>query len=198
MRSKEEANDYRYFPDPDLLPVVIDDASSSRSVRASLPELPDAKRERFMRDYALPAYDAQVLTVERRARRLLRSRRQGDEGRAEDRRELGHGRAHGRAESRRARDRRSARLGGDARERCSTSSRPARSRARSRRKCSKRSGRRRRRGRRDHRQARPRADFGLGEHRQARRPTSSPRTRRRSSSSAPASSRCSASSSAKS
>ena len=64
MRSKEEANDYRYFPDPDLLPVSID-AELVAQVRASLPELPDAKRERFMRDYALPAYDAQVLTVER-------------------------------------------------------------------------------------------------------------------------------------
>jgi aspartyl-tRNA(Asn)/glutamyl-tRNA(Gln) amidotransferase subunit B len=64
MRSKEEANDYRYFPDPDLLPVTVDDALVE-SVRASLPELPDAKRERFMRDYALPAYDAQVLTAER-------------------------------------------------------------------------------------------------------------------------------------
>jgi aspartyl-tRNA(Asn)/glutamyl-tRNA(Gln) amidotransferase subunit B len=64
MRSKEEANDYRYFPDPDLLPIDVDEALVAR-VRASLPELPDAKRERFMRDYALPAYDAQVLTAER-------------------------------------------------------------------------------------------------------------------------------------
>src|SRR5262247_2735520 len=64
MRSKEEANDYRYFPDPDLLPVSIDEKLVAQ-VRASLPELPDAKRERFMRDYALPPYDAQVLTVER-------------------------------------------------------------------------------------------------------------------------------------
>jgi aspartyl-tRNA(Asn)/glutamyl-tRNA(Gln) amidotransferase subunit B len=64
MRSKEEANDYRYFPDPDLLPVVIDEQLVA-AVRASLPELPDAKRERFMRDYALPAYDAGVLTAER-------------------------------------------------------------------------------------------------------------------------------------
>jgi aspartyl-tRNA(Asn)/glutamyl-tRNA(Gln) amidotransferase subunit B len=64
MRSKEEANDYRYFPDPDLLPVSID-AELVAQVRASLPELPDAKRERFMHDYALPAYDAQVLTAER-------------------------------------------------------------------------------------------------------------------------------------
>jgi aspartyl-tRNA(Asn)/glutamyl-tRNA(Gln) amidotransferase subunit B len=64
MRSKEEANDYRYFPDPDLLPVSIDEELIAR-VRASLPELPDAKRDRFMRDYSLPAYDAGVLTAER-------------------------------------------------------------------------------------------------------------------------------------
>jgi aspartyl-tRNA(Asn)/glutamyl-tRNA(Gln) amidotransferase subunit B len=64
MRSKEEANDYRYFPDPDLLPVAVDEELVTR-VRASLPELPDAKRERFVRDYALPAYDSQVLTADR-------------------------------------------------------------------------------------------------------------------------------------
>jgi aspartyl-tRNA(Asn)/glutamyl-tRNA(Gln) amidotransferase subunit B len=64
MRSKEEANDYRYFPDPDLLPVVVDEQLVA-GVRAALPELPDAKRERFMRDYALPEYDAGVLTAER-------------------------------------------------------------------------------------------------------------------------------------
>jgi aspartyl-tRNA(Asn)/glutamyl-tRNA(Gln) amidotransferase subunit B len=64
MRSKEEANDYRYFPDPDLLPVTVDEELIAR-IRASLPELPDAKRERFEREYALPAYDAQVLTAER-------------------------------------------------------------------------------------------------------------------------------------
>ncbi|MEO8465194.1 MAG: Asp-tRNA(Asn)/Glu-tRNA(Gln) amidotransferase subunit GatB [Gammaproteobacteria bacterium] len=65
MRSKEEANDYRYFPDPDLLPIVIDDALIER-VRATLPELPDAKRERFTSAYGLPAYDAGVLTVDKR------------------------------------------------------------------------------------------------------------------------------------
>jgi aspartyl-tRNA(Asn)/glutamyl-tRNA(Gln) amidotransferase subunit B len=64
MRTKEEANDYRYFPDPDLLPVVVDEALIERA-RAALPELPDAKRERFERDYALPAYDAGVLTAHR-------------------------------------------------------------------------------------------------------------------------------------
>ena len=64
MRSKEEANDYRYFPDPDLLPIAVDDALIER-VRAALPELPDAKRERFMTAYALPAYDAGVLTADK-------------------------------------------------------------------------------------------------------------------------------------
>ncbi len=61
MRSKEEANDYRYFPDPDLLPVLVDDTLVER-VRAELPELPDAKRERFEREYALPPADAGQLT----------------------------------------------------------------------------------------------------------------------------------------
>ncbi len=62
MRSKEEANDYRYFPDPDLLPVVIEDALIEQ-LRADLPELPDAKRARFEKDYELSAYDAGVLTA---------------------------------------------------------------------------------------------------------------------------------------
>ncbi len=61
MRSKEEANDYRYFPDPDLLPVKLDPAMIDE-VRASLPELPDAKRDRFIRDMNLSRYDAAVLT----------------------------------------------------------------------------------------------------------------------------------------
>src|SRR5690606_37268079 len=64
MRTKEEANDYRYFPDPDLLPVLVDEALIER-LRAALPELPDAKRERFMRDYSLPLYDAAILTAQR-------------------------------------------------------------------------------------------------------------------------------------
>jgi aspartyl-tRNA(Asn)/glutamyl-tRNA(Gln) amidotransferase subunit B len=65
MRSKEEANDYRYFPDPDLLPVVVDEATIER-VRAALPELPDAKRERFVAAFGLPDYDALVLTADKR------------------------------------------------------------------------------------------------------------------------------------
>ena len=64
MRSKEEANDYRYFPDPDLLPLEIA-GEFIDAVRASLPELPDAKRERFMNQYGLSDYDAGVLTATR-------------------------------------------------------------------------------------------------------------------------------------
>jgi aspartyl-tRNA(Asn)/glutamyl-tRNA(Gln) amidotransferase subunit B len=64
MRSKEEANDYRYFPDPDLLPVELDDAFIE-AVEKSLPELPDAKKQRFMDSYDLSSYDAGVLTSSR-------------------------------------------------------------------------------------------------------------------------------------
>jgi len=64
MRSKEEANDYRYFPDPDLLPVEID-AAFIEAVRAGLPELPDARKARFIEQYELSAYDAAVLTAAR-------------------------------------------------------------------------------------------------------------------------------------
>jgi aspartyl-tRNA(Asn)/glutamyl-tRNA(Gln) amidotransferase subunit B len=64
MRSKEEANDYRYFPDPDLLPLVIEDAFIE-TVRASLPELPDEKAARFAHDFGLSVYDAGVLSSSR-------------------------------------------------------------------------------------------------------------------------------------
>src|SRR5690606_17254692 len=64
MRTKEEANDYRYFPDPDLLPLVLDEDFIERA-RAALPELPDQKARRFQQQYGLPAYDAQVLTASR-------------------------------------------------------------------------------------------------------------------------------------
>ena len=64
MRSKEEAHDYRYFPDPDLLPLEFDDAFVAK-IKASLPELPDDKKERFIREYALSPYDAGVLISER-------------------------------------------------------------------------------------------------------------------------------------
>ena len=62
MRSKEDAHDYRYFPDPDLLPLLIDRDWVART-RAAMPELPTAKRERFMNNYALSAYDAKALTA---------------------------------------------------------------------------------------------------------------------------------------
>jgi len=61
MRGKEEAHDYRYFPDPDLVPLAIT-SDWVTTLRTALPELPDARRDRFLREYGLPAYDAQVLT----------------------------------------------------------------------------------------------------------------------------------------
>ncbi|WP_373501060.1 Asp-tRNA(Asn)/Glu-tRNA(Gln) amidotransferase subunit GatB [Desulfococcus sp.] len=64
MRGKEEAHDYRYFPDPDLLPVVVDDAWI-REIESGMPELPDDKARRFTASLGLPAYDAGVLTAER-------------------------------------------------------------------------------------------------------------------------------------
>src|SRR4030067_833240 len=62
MRGKEEAHDYRYFPDPDLVPLAID-AEWIEEIRAHLPELPDAKKERLIRDTGIPEYDAEVLTA---------------------------------------------------------------------------------------------------------------------------------------
>jgi aspartyl-tRNA(Asn)/glutamyl-tRNA(Gln) amidotransferase subunit B len=64
MRSKEEAHDYRYFPDPDLLPLHLND-NQIADIKASLPELPDQKKHRFMKDYGLSIYDATVLIAER-------------------------------------------------------------------------------------------------------------------------------------
>ncbi|WP_041522492.1 Asp-tRNA(Asn)/Glu-tRNA(Gln) amidotransferase subunit GatB [Gilvimarinus agarilyticus] len=64
MRSKEVANDYRYFPCPDLLPVMLDDDYIA-AIKSTLPELPDAKRDRFVSEYELSAYDAGVLTTDR-------------------------------------------------------------------------------------------------------------------------------------
>ena len=64
MRSKEVTNDYRYFPEPDLLPIIIDD-NFIESVRATLPELPDVKAARFQQQYALSPYDANVLAADR-------------------------------------------------------------------------------------------------------------------------------------
>ncbi len=61
MRSKEEAHDYRYFPEPDLLPVKID-LKMINEIRKNLPELPEARRKRFIKDYQIPEYDAEILT----------------------------------------------------------------------------------------------------------------------------------------
>jgi aspartyl-tRNA(Asn)/glutamyl-tRNA(Gln) amidotransferase subunit B len=64
MRGKEEAHDYRYFPDPDLVPIVLD-GEWIEKIREEMPELPLAKRERFVCDYRIPEYDAGVLTASR-------------------------------------------------------------------------------------------------------------------------------------
>jgi aspartyl-tRNA(Asn)/glutamyl-tRNA(Gln) amidotransferase subunit B len=66
MRTKEEAHDYRYFPDPDLLPLELEEGLIAR-IEAGLPELPDAKKTRFVEQYGLSAYDAEVLVAERAA-----------------------------------------------------------------------------------------------------------------------------------
>ncbi|OAG28760.1 Asp-tRNA(Asn)/Glu-tRNA(Gln) amidotransferase subunit GatB [Thermodesulfatator autotrophicus] len=65
MRGKEEAHDYRYFPDPDLVPIEIDD-NWIKEVAETLPELPDAKKERFIKEYNLPEYDAEIITSSRK------------------------------------------------------------------------------------------------------------------------------------
>ncbi len=79
MRSKEEAHDYRYFPDPDLLPLELTQDYVD-GLRNSLPELPDAKRARFINDYGLSAYDADVLTAERESAQFFEAVAQGRDG----------------------------------------------------------------------------------------------------------------------
>jgi len=64
MRSKEEAHDYRYFPDPDLMPVVVEE-NWKNEIGSKLPELPETRRNRFVSQYTLPKYDAEVLTSSR-------------------------------------------------------------------------------------------------------------------------------------
>ena len=79
MRSKEEAHDYRYFPDPDLLPLEIEQAWVD-NIKARLPELPDAKKARFMGDFGLTDYDASVLTAELDAASYFEAVAQGRDG----------------------------------------------------------------------------------------------------------------------
>ena len=79
MRTKEEAHDYRYFPDPDLLPLELTQAYVD-DLKAHLPELPDAKRQRFMRDYKLSAYDAGVLTAEKESADFYEAVARGRDG----------------------------------------------------------------------------------------------------------------------
>jgi aspartyl-tRNA(Asn)/glutamyl-tRNA(Gln) amidotransferase subunit B len=81
MRSKEEAHDYRYFPDPDLLPLEFDQAYVD-ALEKNLPELPDAKKARFMRDFSLSAYDAGVLVAERETAEYFETVAKGRDGKA--------------------------------------------------------------------------------------------------------------------
>ncbi len=81
MRSKEEAHDYRYFPDPDLLPLELDDAFIA-GVQAALPELPDDKKARFVKAYGLSAYDADVLVAEKASADYFEAVAKGRDGKS--------------------------------------------------------------------------------------------------------------------
>ncbi len=81
MRSKEEAHDYRYFPDPDLLPLELEEEWVEQ-IRATLPELPDAKRKRFITEYGLTPYDASVLVADKAAADYFERVAKGRDGKA--------------------------------------------------------------------------------------------------------------------
>ena len=81
LRSKEDAHDYRYFPDPDLLPLVLDEAWVA-ALKAALPELPDAKRVRFVAEYGLPLYDAGVLVADQETAAFFETVARGRDARA--------------------------------------------------------------------------------------------------------------------
>ena len=83
MRSKEEAHDYRYFPEPDLPPLIVEDAWLTK-IRDAMPELPPAKRKRFVEDYGISEYDATVLDCFEGDIRLLRNRGDGQPRRQDD------------------------------------------------------------------------------------------------------------------
>jgi aspartyl-tRNA(Asn)/glutamyl-tRNA(Gln) amidotransferase subunit B len=109
MRSKEDAHDYRYFPDPDLPPLVLEQSWVDQ-LKASLPELPDERRARYVA-MGLTPYDAHVLTLEKETAVFLRDGREGT--RREDGGELGDGRLLRRPQPSEARHRRPARHGGN-------------------------------------------------------------------------------------
>jgi len=75
MRTKEEAHDYRYFPEPDLMPIVVDE-EWKEEIKRSLPELPDARRKRYVNEYGLPGHDAFILTSSKALADFLRRRRE--------------------------------------------------------------------------------------------------------------------------
>ena len=79
MRTKEDAEDYRYFPDPDLLPLILEQAQVD-SIRASLPELPDQKRDRFIEDFGLTKYDAGLITLDQSLARFFEEAVSNSEG----------------------------------------------------------------------------------------------------------------------
>ena len=79
LRSKEDAHDYRYFPDPDLLPLILKQ-EFVEGIKASLPELPDAKKARFVKDYGLTAYDAGVLVAEKETADFFETVAKGRDG----------------------------------------------------------------------------------------------------------------------
>jgi aspartyl-tRNA(Asn)/glutamyl-tRNA(Gln) amidotransferase subunit B len=81
MRSKEDAHDYRYFPDPDLLPLVIEQAWIDE-IKVSLPELPDAKKQRFVKTYGLTPYDARVLSSDSEAATYFETLAKGRDAKA--------------------------------------------------------------------------------------------------------------------
>ena len=94
MRSKEHAHDYRYFPEPDLVPLRISEKWLAE-VRASMPELPARKRARFIEEYGLREYDAEVLTADPRRSASISRPQRSDFRRSQDRGQLGDGRSDG-------------------------------------------------------------------------------------------------------
>ena len=134
MRSKEEAHDYRYFPDPDLLPLELTQDYVDQLAQG-LPELPDEKRARFIEAFGLTPYDADVLVAEREAARLFRGGRQRPRRQAGC--ELGHQRAVRPPQQGRQEHHREPGLGGDSSAPSSISSRMEPSPARLPRRCSR-------------------------------------------------------------